>query len=87
MAVLAFLGCLLLVLPFGWMVGVMAAIVLSAGAVGQLPMITIPIALLGSLVFAVVPILPVGTRLLVMSVGSVALWLAATAAMHLAGHL
>jgi hypothetical protein len=87
LAVLAFLGCLLLVIPFGWMVGVVAAIVLSAGAVGQLPMLTIPIATLGSLAFAVLPIFPVGTRLVVMGAGSVGLWLFAVAAMRLAGHL
>lgn len=87
MGVLAFLGCLLLVLPFGWMVGLFAAIVLSGGAVGQLPMLTIPIAILGSIVFAVLPLLPVGQRLGIMSLGTAGLYLASTAGMWLAGHL
>ena len=74
---MAYLGCLLLVLPFGWMVGLLAAFILSAGAIGQLPMITIPFAILGALVFAVLPTVPVRTRLLIMSTGSVGIWLMA----------
>jgi hypothetical protein len=86
-AVLAFLGCLLLVLPFGWMVGVVAAIVLTGGAIGQLPMMTVPLGILGAGIFAVLPMVPVNTRLSVMAFGTVGLWLFSVAAMWLAGHV
>lgn len=87
MVVLGWVGCLLLVLPFGWMLGLVAAIVLSGGAVGQLPMLTIPIAVLGSLAFAVLPLAPVATRLRVMAAGTALLYLLAFAFLGLAGHL
>ena len=87
MAVLAFLGCLLLVLPFGWMVGLVAAVILTGGAIGQLPMLTIPIAILGALIFAVVPFIRVRTRLAVMGFGTVGLWLLGVATMWLLGEV
>ncbi len=87
MGVLAFSGCLLFVLPFGYTVGLVAAIVLSGGAVGQLPMITIPFGILGAVVFALLPLVPVGQRLCIMSLGTAGLYLAAIAGMWLAGHL
>jgi hypothetical protein len=87
LGVLAFLGCLLFVLPFGYMIGLFAAIVLSAGAVGQLPMLTIPLGILGAIVFALLPLVPVGQRFSIMSLGTVGLYLASIAGMWLAGHL
>lgn len=87
MAVLALVGCLVLVLPFGWMVGLVAAILLSGGAVGQLPMLTIPLAVLGSLAFAVLPVVSVGRRLILMAAGSLLLYPLAIALLWLAGHL
>jgi hypothetical protein len=87
LGVLAFLGCLLFVLPFGYMVGLVAAIVLSGGAVGQLPMLTIPLGILGSVVFALLPLVPVGQRFRIMSLGTAGLYLASIAGMWLAGHL
>ena len=87
MRILAILACLLLVPPFGWMVGVVLAIVLTGGAIGQLPMVTIPIAILAALVFAVWPLVPVTTRLAVMSLGTIGLWLLTLGAMWLLGHV
>lgn len=74
MGALKLVACLVLAVPFGWVLGVAVAAVVTGGAVGVLPILTIPAAILAALVFAVLPRIAVETRLRVLGAGTVALW-------------
>jgi hypothetical protein len=60
-------------IPFGWMLGVLAAEAIVGREMGVFPVLTIPFGLIAAIVFAVSPIANPAVRLLLMIVGTAAL--------------
>ena len=65
-------AAVLLAIPFGWGLGVLAAYVVAGKEFGQLPMATVPLGIIGSIAFALWPSIRAGTRLAVMAAGCAA---------------
>ena len=65
-------SALILALPFGWGLGLVAALIIAGKDFGQLPAATVPLGLIAAFVFALRSSIKASTRLLVLSVGSVA---------------
>jgi hypothetical protein len=63
-------ACLLMSLPLGWSLGVMAAYLMVGKELGVLPAATIPFGIVAGILFALSPVLTPGKRLLIMAVGS-----------------
>jgi hypothetical protein len=71
----ATVAIVLLILPFGWLLGVGLAIVWAGGSkIGQAPLLTIPISLLASVIFAMVPSVRRRTKLIVLVGGALLLY-------------
>lgn len=71
---MVYLGLVLIALPFGWFLGLVAAFVLAGGNdVAQTPMLTVPFALPLALVFAFLPIGSASQRLKWMAIATVAM--------------
>jgi hypothetical protein len=64
-------AAVVLALPFGWGLGLLAAYVVAGKNFGQLPVATVPLGILAALAFALWPSLRPSTRLKVAFVGSV----------------
>ena len=65
-------AAMLMAIPFGWGLGVLAAYVVAGKEFGQLPVATVPLGIIASIAFALWPSIRAGTRLAVMVVGCVA---------------
>jgi hypothetical protein len=66
-----YLGLAIIALPFGWFLGLVAAIALSGGiAFGQLPMITVPAGLLSGFIIAFLPLGTPAGRLKLMTIAT-----------------
>lgn len=59
-------------IPFGWGLGVVAALAIAGRNVGQLPAMTVPIGIVAALVFALWPSIRPATRFKVTFIGTVA---------------
>jgi hypothetical protein len=64
-------AAVVMAVPFGWGMGVLAAYLLAGSNFGQLPAATVPLGILGSIAFALMPRFKPGTRLAVMTGGTV----------------
>jgi hypothetical protein len=68
-------------LPFGWGLGVVAAYLVAGKDFGQLPVATVPLGVVAAITFAVSPIVEARTRLKIIVAGTllfiVFAWLAA----------
>ena len=64
-------AAVVLALPFGWGLGLVAAYIVAGKNFGQLPAVTVPLGILAALAFAVWPSFRPSTRLKVTFVGSV----------------
>jgi hypothetical protein len=64
------LAAVILALPFGWGLGVVAAYLIAGPNFGQLPAGTVPLAIVASIAFALAPSVAVTTRFLVMAAGT-----------------
>ncbi|HLX28143.1 MAG TPA: hypothetical protein VKV24_06630 [Casimicrobiaceae bacterium] len=60
----------LLVLPFGWGLGVLVAYLIGGKNFAQIPVATVPLGILAALVFAVRPSLDASFRLKILGVGA-----------------
>jgi hypothetical protein len=65
-------GALILALPFGWGLGVVAACLIAGPDFGQLPVGTIPVCIVGAVVFVITSPLAAQWRLAIMAVGTAA---------------
>ncbi len=63
------------VLPFGWALGLLAALVVSGPHFGQLPAMTVPLGIVAAIGFARSSRFTPGRRLAIMVVGTVAIFL------------
>jgi hypothetical protein len=63
-------AAVVLALPFGWGLGVLAAYAIAGPDFGQLPAGTVPIALIASVVFAVLPSISAKTRFTIIAAGA-----------------
>jgi hypothetical protein len=74
-------AAVVMALPFGWGLGVMAAYLVAGKDFGQLPIMTVPLGLIAAIAFAVLPIVEATTRLKIMVAGTLLFvlfaWLAA----------
>lgn len=61
----------LIVLPFGWTLGLAIAFIFAGKSFGQLPVMTVPIGILAAIAFALVPFRTELTRFMIMLVGTV----------------
>lgn len=72
---MVYLGLALIALPFGWMLGVLAAFVVAGGSdIGQTPMLTVPPGILIGLLAAFVPWTTPAARLKALSVATLAIF-------------
>ncbi len=67
---LVVLAAVVLALPFGWGLGVLAATIVAGPDFGQLLALTVSIAIVVAVVFALLPIVRPGTRLAIMAGGT-----------------
>jgi len=58
-------------LPFGWGLGLVAALVIAGKDFGQLPIMTVPLGILAALVFALWPSVKPGKRLAILVAGAI----------------
>ncbi len=65
-------AAVVMALPFGWGLGVLAAYILAGKNFGQLPAATVPLGIIAALAFALWPSLKPSTRLKVTFGGSAA---------------
>ena len=65
-------GAVILALPFGWGLGVVAAYLIAGPDFGQLPVGTIPVCIVGAVVFVIASPLLAQWRLAIMAVGTAA---------------
>lgn len=61
---------MVMAVPFGWGIGVLAAYLLAGPDFGQLPAVTVPLGILASIAFALTPVFEPRTRLAVMAGGT-----------------
>ena len=66
------IAAVILALPFGWGLGVVAAYLIAGSNFGQMPIVTVPLAIVASIVFALVPWVPAQTRVIIMAIGTAA---------------
>ena len=64
-------AAVVLALPFGWGLGVLAALIIGGKNFGQLPAVTVPLGIIAAIVFALWPSFKAATRFKVMLAGSV----------------
>ena len=64
-------AALVMALPFGWGLGVIAAFVVAGKEFGQLPVATVPLGIVASFVFALWQPIRAGVRLAVLVAGTV----------------
>ena len=64
-------AAIVLALPFGWGLGLVAAYIVAGKNFGQLPAVTVPLGILAALAFALWPSFRPSTRLKITFVGSV----------------
>ena len=60
-------------IPFGYALGVVAVSLLAGPDIGQMPVMSVPIAILGSIIFALLPVLTPRIRLTILAAGAVVL--------------
>ena len=65
-------AAVLVALPFGWGVGVVAAYVIAGRDFGQLPAGTVPLGIIAAVLFALSPIARPVMRFAIMTIGTVA---------------
>lgn len=63
---------MVMAIPFGWGLGVVAAYIVAGKEFGQLPVATVPLAIIASIAFALWPAIKASTRLIVMVAGCAA---------------
>lgn len=64
-------AALVMALPFGWGLGVLAAYLVAGKNFGQLPAVTVPLGIVAAMVFAVLPVFTASMRLKVLVAGTV----------------
>ena len=65
-------GAVVIAIPCGWMLGVLAAEAIVGRDVGALPVLTIPLGIIGSITFALVRIAAPATRLVILATAFIA---------------
>ena len=65
-------GAVVIAIPSGWMLGVLAAEAMVGHDVGVLPVLTIPFGIVGSITFALVRIAAPATRLVILVIAFIA---------------
>ena len=68
---LTVVASVILAIPFGWGLGVLAAYILAGKDFGQLPAATVPLSIIVSIVFALLPSRTPNTRLKILLAGTV----------------
>ena len=63
-------AAVVMALPFGWGLGLLAAYLIAGKDFGQLPAATVPLGILGSVGFSLSPIAHPMTRLKILSAGA-----------------
>ena len=63
-------AAVVMALPFGWGLGVLAAYMLAGRNFGQLPVATVPLGIVAAIVFALSPVATPGRRLKIMLAGT-----------------
>ena len=65
-------GAVVIAIPCGWMLGVLAAEAIVGHDVGALPVLTIPLGIVSSITFALVRIAAPATRLVILLIAFIA---------------